>query len=120
APYDTFHHQEVAALYVRLERVESIQTDLRRSEEAIVRAIGWLGERDELIQRRTLSLVRRVDGLSDDQDILNVVDTEIAELRDMVDDYPRGQVDTLRHEVDGLHGITTTMRQRVQILETAL
>ncbi|GJX06034.1 hypothetical protein Tco_0193966 [Tanacetum coccineum] len=72
--------------------------------------------------RRTLSLVRRVDGLSDDrvadsiaiselqprmatieervqtlvedgefvQDVLDVVDTEIAELKDRVDDYPRG------------------------------
>nr|GEU87587.1 hypothetical protein [Tanacetum cinerariifolium] len=82
------------------------------------------GERDEIIQRRTLSLVRMVDGLSDDrvadsivilelpprmntieerlqtlvgdadyiQDILDVVDTKIAELRDRVDDYPCEQV----------------------------
>ncbi|GJV99094.1 hypothetical protein Tco_1554346 [Tanacetum coccineum] len=121
--HDALHHQELAALH-----------------------------RDEVIRRRTLSLVRRVDGLRDDrvadsiaisklqprittveervqtlvedgeyvQDILNVVDTEIAELRDVVDDYPCGQVDTLRHEVDGLHGIAATMSQRVQILENAL
>ncbi|GJV16785.1 hypothetical protein Tco_1362108 [Tanacetum coccineum] len=129
---DALHHQELAALHVRLDGVESIQTELRRSERAIVRDVGWLGKRDEIIQRRTLSLVRRVDGLIDDrvadsiaisvlhhrmatieervqtlvedeeyvQDVLDVVDTEIAELRDKVDDYPRKQVDTLRVEVD--------------------
>ncbi|GJV99095.1 hypothetical protein Tco_1554347, partial [Tanacetum coccineum] len=113
-------------------------TELRRSERAIVRDVGWLGERDEVIRRMTLSLVRRVDDLRDDRvansiaiselqprittveervqilvedgeyvhDVLDVVDTEIDELRDVVDDYPCGQVDTLRHEVDGLHGVT--------------
>ncbi|GKE39611.1 hypothetical protein Tco_1463016, partial [Tanacetum coccineum] len=146
------HHQELAALHVRLDRVESIQIELRRPEHEIMRDVGWLGERDEVIQCRTLSLVRRVDGLSDDwvddsiaisklqprmatfeervqtlvedgeyvQDVLDVVDTEIAKLRDIVDDYPRGQVDTLRHEVDGLHGIVATMSHLVHILETAL
>ncbi|GJU68761.1 hypothetical protein Tco_1255020 [Tanacetum coccineum] len=47
-------------------------------ERAMVRDIGWLGERDEIIQARTLSLVRRVDSLSDDQ----VADsTAISELQ---------------------------------------
>ncbi|GKA14097.1 putative reverse transcriptase domain-containing protein [Tanacetum coccineum] len=123
APYDTFHHQEVAALYVRLERVESIQTDLRRSEEAIIRDIRWLGERDELIQRRTLSLVRRVDGLSDDQVADSIDVSELQPRMATVEERVQTlgwRVDTLRHEVDGLHGITTTMSQRVQILEIDL
>ncbi|GJU09541.1 hypothetical protein Tco_1131937 [Tanacetum coccineum] len=142
--------EELASLHVRLDGIKSIQTELRRSDRAIVRDVGWLGERDEIIQRS--SLVRRVDGLIDDQaadsiviselhhrmatieervqtlveddkyvqDVLDVVDTEIAELRDRVDDYPREQVDTLRVEVDGLHGSAATTSQRVQTLETAL
>ncbi|GKB05720.1 reverse transcriptase domain-containing protein [Tanacetum coccineum] len=142
--------EELASLHVRLDGIKSIQTKLRRSDRAIVRDVGWLGERDEIIQRS--SLVRRVDGLIDDQaadsiviselhhrmatieervqtlvkddkyvqDVLDVVDTEIAELRDRVDDYPREQVDTLRVEVDGLHGSAATTSQRVQTLETAL
>ncbi|GJX10196.1 hypothetical protein Tco_0200055 [Tanacetum coccineum] len=152
ASRDALHHQELAALYVRLDGFESIQTELRRSDQAIVRDVGWLGEGDEVIQHRTLSIVRSVDGLSDDrvadsvviselqprmatvkervqtlvedgeyvQDVLDVVDTGIAELRDVVDDYPRGHVYTLRHKVDGLHGIIATMSHRVQILEIAL
>nr|GEW68755.1 hypothetical protein [Tanacetum cinerariifolium] len=149
---DALHHQELTALHVRLDGVESIQTEVRWFERAIMRDVGWLGERDEIIQRRTLSLVRRVDGLSDDrvadsivilelpprmntieeilqtligdaeyiQDVLDVVDTKIAELRDRVDDYPCKQVDTLRVEVDGLHGSAMTTCQRVQTLETTL
>ncbi|GJU94411.1 hypothetical protein Tco_1319167 [Tanacetum coccineum] len=152
ASHDNLHHHEHAALHMRLDGVESIQIELRRLEHEIMRDVRWLGERDEVIHYRTLSLVRRVDGLSDDwvddsiaisklqprmstvkervqtlvedgeyvQDVLDVVDTEIAELRDVVDDYPRGHVDTLRHEVDGLHGIAATMSQLVHILETAL
>ncbi|GKB96431.1 hypothetical protein Tco_0982568 [Tanacetum coccineum] len=90
---DPLHHQELATLHVRLDRVESTQTELMRSERAIVRDIGWLGERDEVIQHMILSIVRRVDGLSDDR-----VANKISELRDIVDDYPHGQVDTLRHK----------------------
>nr|GEW22996.1 reverse transcriptase domain-containing protein [Tanacetum cinerariifolium] len=33
------------------------------------------------------------------QDVLDVVNTKIAELRDVVDDYPHGKVDTLRLEI---------------------
>ncbi|GKB50483.1 hypothetical protein Tco_0901236 [Tanacetum coccineum] len=122
APRDVLHHQELAALHVRLEGIESIQTELRRSKRAIVVDVGWLGERDGIIQRRTLSLVRMtlVEDEEYVQDVLDVVDIEIVELRDKVDDYPREQVDTLRVEVDGLHGSTVTLSQRVQTLETAL
>ncbi|GJX81750.1 hypothetical protein Tco_0331231 [Tanacetum coccineum] len=79
----------------------------------MVRDIGWLGERDEIIQARTLSLVRRVDSLSDDQ-VAN--STAILELQ------PRMTVvvDALRVEVDGLHGSAATTSQEVQTLETAL
>ncbi|GKD19120.1 hypothetical protein Tco_1208278 [Tanacetum coccineum] len=74
---------------------------------------------------RTLSLLRKTYLLSDDQhigsmDILDVVDIEVAELRDRVDDYPREHVDTLRVEVDGLHGSAAITSHRVQTLETAL
>ncbi|GJT74914.1 hypothetical protein Tco_1041639 [Tanacetum coccineum] len=112
ASRDALHHEELVALHVRLDGVESIQTDLRRSERAIVRHVGWLGERDEVIQHRTLSLVRRVQTLVEDgdyvQDVLDVVDTVIAELRDVVDDYPCGQ------------GIHLDMRAENQDLRTRL
>ncbi|GJS14176.1 hypothetical protein Tco_0408648 [Tanacetum coccineum] len=39
--HDARHHWELVALHVRLEGVETIQTDLRRSEEAIMRDIRW-------------------------------------------------------------------------------
>ncbi|GKB77222.1 hypothetical protein Tco_0944117 [Tanacetum coccineum] len=39
-----FHHQELEALHVRLDRFESIQTGLRRLERKIKRDIKWLGE----------------------------------------------------------------------------
>ncbi|GKB31136.1 hypothetical protein Tco_0870537, partial [Tanacetum coccineum] len=35
----SLHHQEIRALHVREERIESIQTGLRRSERAIKRDI---------------------------------------------------------------------------------
>nr|GEV83760.1 hypothetical protein [Tanacetum cinerariifolium] len=73
--------QELVALHVRLEGLESIQTNLRRSGEAVMRDIRGLGKRDETL----------VDDGEYVLDILDVVDTKIAELRDMVDDYPRGQ-----------------------------
>ncbi|GJZ66903.1 hypothetical protein Tco_0630143 [Tanacetum coccineum] len=65
ASHDSLHHKELVALHVRLDGVKSIQIDPRRSERAIMRHVGWLEERDEVIQHRTLSFVRRVDGLSD-------------------------------------------------------
>ncbi|GJS13110.1 phospholipase-like protein [Tanacetum coccineum] len=55
------HHQEIGALHVREDRMESVQTKARKVERAIVRDIRWLGQRDDSIQARTLSLVRRVD-----------------------------------------------------------
>ncbi|GKE35124.1 hypothetical protein Tco_1454446, partial [Tanacetum coccineum] len=51
---------------------------------------------------------------------LDETETQVLEIRGIVDNYPRGQVDALREEVDGLHGSTVTMSQRVQILETTL
>ncbi|GKE41609.1 hypothetical protein Tco_1468893, partial [Tanacetum coccineum] len=54
------------------------------------------------------------------QDVLNVAETEVLELRYRVDAYPREQVDALRVEVDGLHESTKTTSQRVQTQETAL
>ncbi|GKD14389.1 hypothetical protein Tco_1198796 [Tanacetum coccineum] len=98
------HHQEIEDLQVRADRIESIQTGLKSSERAIERDIGWLGERHDVIQARTLSLVRKVDNLSDDQeikhvaDVLDVVETKVLELRYRVDAYPRKQVDALRVE----------------------
>nr|GEU33573.1 hypothetical protein [Tanacetum cinerariifolium] len=102
--------------------------------------------------RQTLSLVRRVDNLSDDQvansiailelqprmtaaedrveslaqdvkhvqDVLDVAETKVVELRYRVDAYSREQVDAFRVEVDGLHKSTKVMSQRVQTLKTAL
>ncbi|GKB32181.1 hypothetical protein Tco_0871582 [Tanacetum coccineum] len=70
---------------------------------------------------RTPSLVRKVDHLSDDQeDVFDVVQTEVTELWYRVDGYPREQVDTLRVDVDGLHQGAETTRQEVQTLQTAL
>ncbi|GKA42060.1 hypothetical protein Tco_0734720 [Tanacetum coccineum] len=40
-------------------------------------------------------------------------ETQVLEMRDIGDNYPREQVDALRVEVDGLHGSTPTMNQRV-------
>ncbi|GJY77486.1 hypothetical protein Tco_0482602 [Tanacetum coccineum] len=114
---------------------------LRRSEREIERGIRWLGERHDVIQVRTLYLVRKVDCLSDDQadriaiselqpltatnervqslsqdvehvqDVLDVDETDVFELRYTVDAYPREQVDTLRVKVDGLHRGAETMSQ---------
>nr|GEV50430.1 hypothetical protein [Tanacetum cinerariifolium] len=95
ASRDALHHHDLAALHVRLEGVESTQTELRRFERAIFRDVRWLREHDEIIQ-------------------------QIAELIDRVDDYPREQVDTLRVEVDGLHRSAATMSQRVQTLKSSL
>ncbi|GJS95040.1 putative reverse transcriptase domain-containing protein [Tanacetum coccineum] len=98
------HHQEIEDLQVRADRIESIQTGLKSSKRAIERDIRWLGERHDVIQARTLSLVRKVDSLSDDQeikhvaDVLDVVETKVLELRYRVDAYPREQVDALRVE----------------------
>ncbi|GJT39052.1 hypothetical protein Tco_0938917 [Tanacetum coccineum] len=121
------HHKEIRALHVRADEMESKQT-------------------------RTLSLVRKVDGLSDAQvaDSISIgkfqpkitiieegvkivtgqgelvasklddTETQVLEMRDIVDNNPHRQVDALREEVDGLHGSTVTMSQRVQILETIL
>nr|GEY45012.1 hypothetical protein [Tanacetum cinerariifolium]GEY71947.1 hypothetical protein [Tanacetum cinerariifolium] len=149
-----FQHStyEIATLHVRADMMESIQTKAREVERAMVKYIRWLGKCDESIQDRTLSLVKRVDGLSDDwvadsiaiselqprmtameervqtlveqgehvADILDMAETKVLELRDVVYNYPHGQVDALRVEVDRLHGSAATMSQRVQILETPL
>ncbi|GKA90620.1 putative ribonuclease H-like domain-containing protein [Tanacetum coccineum] len=85
------------------DEIDSIQTGFRRSEQAIERDIRWLGERHDVIQARTLSLVRK-----------------ILELRYRVDAYPHEQVNALRVEVDGMHGSTETTTQEVQTLQTAL
>ncbi|GKE60872.1 hypothetical protein Tco_1511239 [Tanacetum coccineum] len=82
---DALHHQELIPLHVRLDGVESIQTELRRSEWVIVRDVGWLGERDEIIL-----------------DVLDVVDIEIVELRDRVDDYPQTTLQEARADIQDL------------------
>ncbi|GKA72294.1 hypothetical protein Tco_0778510 [Tanacetum coccineum] len=77
---------ELRALHVRLDRVKCIQTRLRISKRVIERDIRWLGECPNVIHARTLSLVRKVDRLIDDQeDVLDVVETKVTELRYMVD-----------------------------------
>ncbi|GJY34799.1 hypothetical protein Tco_0419268 [Tanacetum coccineum] len=117
---DARHHQELAALHVRLDGVESIHTELKRSEWAIERDIRWLGERDEVIQHRTLSLLRRVDGLSSDRVVDSIAILELQPRMTTVEEMVQTLVDTLRHKVDGLHRIAATMSKQVQILETAL
>nr|GEZ85945.1 hypothetical protein [Tanacetum cinerariifolium] len=82
-----------------------------------MRDIRCLRERDETIHRRTLSLVRQVDSLSDDQVTDSIAISELQprmatveeRVQTLVED--REYLDTLRHEVDGLHGIAVTMSQ---------
>ncbi|GKC83228.1 putative reverse transcriptase domain-containing protein [Tanacetum coccineum] len=62
----SLHHQEIRALHVRVDRIESIQTGLRRSELAIERDI-WLGERHDDVEHV--------------QDVLDVAETEVLEMR---------------------------------------
>ncbi|GJU71676.1 hypothetical protein Tco_1263081 [Tanacetum coccineum] len=47
-------------------------------------------------------------------------ETQYLEMLDIVNNYPCGQVDALREEVDGLSGWRETMNQKVQTLEAAL
>ncbi|GJS95041.1 putative reverse transcriptase domain-containing protein [Tanacetum coccineum] len=84
------HHQEIEALQVRADRIKSIQTRLRRSKRAIERDIGWLGERHDVIQARTLSLSG--EKASDDSY------RGESSVTDIGDAYPRKQVDALRVE----------------------
>nr|GEU40204.1 cyclic nucleotide-binding domain-containing protein [Tanacetum cinerariifolium] len=103
-----FRLEELGALHVRVDKVESIQTGLRRSEWAIEKDIRWLGERYDVIKARTLSLPwitaieERVQLLIEDGehvgDVPDVVETEVLELRYKVDNYPREHVDALRVE----------------------
>ncbi|GKA39657.1 hypothetical protein Tco_0732208 [Tanacetum coccineum] len=121
------HHREIGALCMRADKMENMQT-------------------------RALSLVRKVDGVSDAQvadsiaipelqprmtaveegvqtlaehgvlvaSKLDETDTQVLEMMDIVNNYPRGQVDALREEMGGLHGSIETMSQKMQTLETAL
>ncbi|GJZ01980.1 hypothetical protein Tco_0519941 [Tanacetum coccineum] len=94
------HHRDIRTLCVRADKMKNMQT-------------------------RALSLVRMVDGTLAEQGVLvasklDETETLVLEMRDIVDNYPRGQVDALREEMDGLHGSTKTMSQKMQTLETAL
>ncbi|GJU80986.1 hypothetical protein Tco_1283351 [Tanacetum coccineum] len=94
------HHRDIGALCVRADKMKNMHI-------------------------RALSLVRMVDGTLAEQGVLvasklDETETLVLEMRDIVDNYPRGQVDALREEMDGLHGSTKTMSQKMQTLETAL
>ncbi|GKA03764.1 hypothetical protein Tco_0676545 [Tanacetum coccineum] len=73
------HHREIRALCVRVDKMEDMQT-------------------------LALPLVRKVDGVSDAQvgvlvaNKLDETETQVLKMRDIVDNYPRGQVDALREE----------------------
>nr|GEX42704.1 hypothetical protein [Tanacetum cinerariifolium] len=120
ASRDVLRHQELACLHVRLNGVESIQTKVRRSERAIVRDVRWVGERNEIIQCRTLSLVRRVNGLSDDRVADSIAISELQRRMYTMEERVQTLVDTLRVEVDVLHGSAMNLSQRVTTLEITL
>ncbi|GKD73544.1 hypothetical protein Tco_1331826 [Tanacetum coccineum] len=89
-----------------------------------IRALCVKADKMEDMQTRALSLVRkpRMTAVEDgvhtltEQGVLvaskqDETKTQVLEMRDIVDNYPHGQVDALRKEMDGLHGSIETMSQ---------
>ncbi|GKE04206.1 putative reverse transcriptase domain-containing protein [Tanacetum coccineum] len=115
ASHDSLHHKELVALHVRLDGVKSIQIDPRRSERAIMRHVGWLEERDEVIQHRTLSFVRRVDGLSDyrvaDSIAISELQPTMATVEERFKHWMEERISTLEQRSPGPQGLTLPPRR---------
>ncbi|GJR42986.1 hypothetical protein Tco_1311089 [Tanacetum coccineum] len=114
------HHEEIGGLCVRIENLEYIHGVLVRkmgdvSDAQLDDRIG-IGE----IQPRVTTLEGKVEVLASQQEQamtkVGEVEDRVLEMQDKVNNYPCGQLDGLREDVDGL----LWLNGRVQTLESTV
>nr|GEZ29069.1 hypothetical protein [Tanacetum cinerariifolium] len=88
----TVHHEEIGGLFVWIENLE-------HAHGVLVRKIGEVS-----------------DAQLDDGIAIGEIRPRVLEMQDKVNNYPSGQVDGLREDVDGLLGLN----ERVQTLESTV
>ncbi|GJU34698.1 hypothetical protein Tco_1183052 [Tanacetum coccineum] len=105
------HHREIGALCVRAHNME----DMQYHALSFVRKVDGVSDAqmaDNIaiaeLQPRMTVVEEGVQTSAEQGKLvtskLDETKTQVLEMRDIVDNYPRGQVDTLREEMDELHG----------------